>query len=316
MKFLALVLSFAMLLSFGGCAERNLGTREEAVSSDMSETKSSASDSEPLNEGQKDALQNESESSEQIMEEPSEQAEPLSLEIDKEVLEGLDSKQIPWGFGPHFNKDDKRSQSCEALMEKYGSKNALFIGPKEKVIYLTFDEGYENGFTAPILDVLKEKGVKGTFFITGDYFNSQKELIRRIIDEGHTLGSHSTKHLDFAQKSIDECYEDLTLLHENVRDEFDYEMRYFRFPAGSFSERSLEMVNQMGYTSVFWSFGYKDWDPKNQMAPSEALEKLTSSLHEGEILLLHPVGSTNAEILGDLIDEIKSQGFEIRALGQ
>lgn len=317
MKFLALILSFAMMLSLGGCAERHLEKENDLESrEEISEPSVIApSVSEPLNDGQKDALQ-ESSSLEESQEENKEELPPLSLEIDKAYLETLDDKQIPWGFGPHFNKDDKRSQSCEALMEKYGDKNALFIGPKEKVIYLTFDEGYENGFTPSILDTLKEKDVKATFFITGAYFDSQKDLIRRIIDEGHTLGSHSTKHIDFAAKSIDEGYEDLSSLHKNVRDEFDYEMRYFRFPAGSFSERSLEMVKEMGYTSVFWSFGYKDWDPKNQMEPSEALEKLTSSLHEGEVLLLHPVGSTNAEILGDLIDEIKAQGFEIKGLGQ
>ena len=317
MKFLALILSFAMIFSLGGCTERHLEKNDNFSSAEESQEPSVAapSVSEALNDGQKEALE-ESRSSEEENKEEKEEKEPLSLEIDKAYLETLDDKQIPWGFGPHFNKDDKRSQSCEALTEKYGDKNALFIGSKEKVVYLTFDEGYENGFTPAILDTLKEKGVKATFFITGAYFDSQKELIRRIIDEGHTLGSHSTKHIDFAAKSIDEGYEDLSSLHKNVRDEFDYEMRYFRFPAGSFSERSLEMVNQMGYTSIFWSFGYKDWDPKEQMAPDVALEKLTSSLHEGEILLLHPVGSTNAEILGDLIDEIKAQGFEIKAFGE
>ena len=318
MKFLSLILSLSMIFSLAGCSERDLSKgnnpddpafpkKEESV-----EEPSVSAPSEPLNDGQKEALD---ESSEEAEEEEKEDLmhDPLPLTVDAALLNTLEHKQIPWGFGPHFNAD-KRSQSCEWLMDKYGDKNALFIAPKEDVIYLTMDEGYENGFTPGILDTLKEKDVKATFFITGAYFDSQKELIQRMIDEGHTVGSHSTDHIDFAKEPIEKCYADLKNLHEKVRDEFNYEMRYFRFPGGSFSDRSLEMVKEMGYTSVFWSFAYKDWNANDQMPPDKALAHLVDGLHPGEILLLHPVGSTNAEILGDLIDAIRAKGFEIKVL--
>ncbi|MEG2144754.1 MAG: polysaccharide deacetylase family protein [Oscillospiraceae bacterium] len=197
-----------------------------------------------------------------------------------------------------------------ALQEKYKDFNVLFIGEDSPTISLTFDEGYENGFTPRILDILKEKEVKATFFITGDYYRRAPELIRRMIDEGHTVGSHSDKHIDFTKASTEDCIADLTLLHENIRKDFDYEMRCFRFPTGAFSQRSLELIKDLGYKSVFWSFGYKDWDPKVQMKPEEALEKLKSSLHPGEVLLLHPVGETNCTILGDFIDSVKEKGYE------
>ena len=319
MKFLSMVLSVFMILSVAGCSERNLSegknpdAPKESAHEEIEPQVISPEVSEPLNEGQKEALEEDEEKEEEIEEEDL-MHDPLPLSIDKDYLMTLEHEQIPWGFGPHFNKDDKRSQSCEWLMDKYGDKNALFIAPKEDVIYLTFDEGYENGFTPSILDTLKEKDVKATFFITGAYFDSQKELIQRMIDEGHTVGSHSTKHPDFAKISIEEGYEDLKSLHEKVRDEFGYEMRYFRFPGGSFSDRSLEMVKEMGYTSVFWSFGYRDWNRDDHMPPEKALDLLTNALHPGEVLLLHPVGSTNAEILGDLIDAIREQGFEIKVL--
>ena len=320
MKFLSLILSFSMLFSLAGCSQRDMAKGNNPLNPAFPPKEEVNSEpfvsapqvSQPLNEGQKEAL-------DESAQEPPEEKEdlmhdPLPLTFDTAHLSTFEHKQIPWGFGPHFNKDDNRSQSCEYLMGKYGDKNALFIAPKEDVVYLTFDEGYENGFTPGILDTLKEKDVKATFFITGAYFDSQKELIQRMIDEGHTVGSHSTDHIDFAKEPVEKGYHDLRNLHEKVRDEFGYEIRYFRFPGGSFSERSLEMVKNMGYTSVFWSFAYRDWDANDQMPPDKALAHLVDGLHPGEILLLHPVGSTNAEILDDLIDAIRDRGFEIKVL--
>ncbi|MEG2144775.1 MAG: polysaccharide deacetylase family protein, partial [Oscillospiraceae bacterium] len=233
----------------------------------------------------------------------------LDLEADLENLEDFSEAPIQWGFGPHFNEKG-RSVSCVDLQEKYKDFNVLFIGEDSPKIYLTFDEGYENGFTPRILDILKEKEVKATFFITGVYYRRAPELIKRMIDEGHTVGSHSDKHIDFTKSTPADCIADLTLLHENIRKDFNYEMRCFRFPTGSFSQRSLELLKDMGYKSVFWSFGYKDWDPSVQMPPEEALTKLKNSIHPGEVLLLHPMGETNCTILGDFIDTVKEKGYE------
>ena len=311
MKFsIVCALCVAAAVVIAGCNERNLDKGSNPLNKSdapavttQDKVKVESSVPEALDEGKKELL-------EQDEKEEKVEKEPLALEIDKEQLEKCSGDLVPWGFGPHFT-DEGRSVSCEGLQEKYKDKNAVFIGDKENVVYLTFDEGYENGFSEKVLDILKEKDAKATFFITGDYYRREKELIQRMIDEGHTVGSHSDKHIDFAVKSIDDCYNDVVSLQENMRNDFDYEMRLFRFPGGSFSERSLEMINQMGYKSIFWSFGYKDWDPKVQMEPQEALKKLTESLHQGEVLLLHPVGSTNCEILGELIDEIRNKGFEI-----
>lgn len=236
----------------------------------------------------------------------------LAMSADFLQIGTLSSESVLWG--PGLQQDAHgRSTACVGLQEKYGSYDAYFIAPEaENTITLSFDQGYENGYTAPILDALKEKGVRAVFFLTGYYVRSQPELVQRMIDEGHILGNHSDSHKVYCKElDIEQSFEDAKWMQDYLRDNFDYEMRLFRFPEGEFSEQSLALMQQMGYKSIFWSFAYKDWDVDNQPESTAAMEKITKYIHPGEIMLLHSVSKTNAEILPQLIDTMREKGYTI-----
>lgn len=234
----------------------------------------------------------------------------LAMSADFLEIGTLSNKAIPWGPGVHQDNLG-RSTDCIALQEKYKKYDSHFIAPaEENTVTLSFDQGYENGYTAPILDTLKEKNVRAIFFLTGHYVRSQPELVQRMVDEGHILGNHSDSHKVYCrQLDIEQSFEDAKWMQDYVREHFDYEMRLFRFPEGEFSEQSLALMQQMGYKSVFWSFAYADWDVNKQPTPEAALEKITKFLHPGEIMLLHSVSKTNAEILPRVIDTIREKGL-------
>lgn len=244
--------------------------------------------------------------------EPSPELPALAMSADFLAIEKLSNESVTWGPGT-IQDELGRSVACEDLQEKYGHYQACFIGPEdERTIVLSFDQGYENGYTAPILDTLKEKGVQAVFFLTGHYVRSQPELVQRMIDEGHILGNHSDSHKVYCQDlSIEDSAADAIWMQNYLRENFGYEMRLFRFPEGLFSEQSLALMQQMGYQSVFWSFAYNDWDPENQPDPEAAKERIEKFLHPGEIMLLHSVSATNAQILPEVIDMIREKGYEI-----
>lgn len=220
--------------------------------------------------------------------------------------------KIGWGLGPEKNEKNQPRDAVNAE-EQYNKKyNARFLAPDKKII-LTFDEGYENGYTAEILDILKEKGVKAMFFVTYDYCKSAPELVQRMIDEGHTVGNHSYTHPSFPDCSESGIIDEVMTIHDYVAENFGYTMKYFRFPKGEFSEKCLDTVRGLGYESVFWSFAYNDWDVNNQPDKTAAAEKIKSSTHSG-IYLLHAVSSTNAAILGEVIDYWLGEGYEVGTL--
>lgn len=227
-------------------------------------------------------------------------------------LASLDTSAEGWGPGTDCDEQN-RPRSALSYQEKYGKYNAYFIVPDSNKIYLTFDEGYENGRTSDILDVLKEKNVQTVFFVTSPYVKQNPDLIQRMIDEGHTVGAHSVTHPanGLPSQTVEQQQREITELHDYVKENFNYEMHLFRFPAGIFSEQSLAIVNNCNYKSVFWSFAYLDYDTENQPDPAQALEKVKSRLHPGAIYLLHAVSSTNASILGEFIDYIRNEGYEI-----
>lgn len=225
-------------------------------------------------------------------------------------VNSLSSKKIGWGQGTNFD-DQNRPQDAVSAQNQYGSLNASFIDLSgEKVIYLTFDEGYENGYTDKILDVLKEKNVKATFFVTGDYAKTETDIVKRMIAEGHVVGNHTWKHYSMPEKTLDTCRDEIKELHDYVQQNYNYEMKVFRPPMGEFSEQTLAVTQEMGYKTMFWSFAYKDWDPNNQGDPTTCLNKLNERLHCGAIYLLHAVSATNADILGDFIDYAQSEGYK------
>jgi peptidoglycan-N-acetylmuramic acid deacetylase len=226
------------------------------------------------------------------------------------AVSATDSSAIGYGQGTTV---DEENRPCDALTfdAQYGQYDAYATTPDRSRILLTFDQGYENGYTAQILDTLQEKGVQAIFFLTGDYAKSEPELVRRMIAEGHVLGNHGMTHASLPEMTEQEAEQEILDLHQYVEDTYGYTMQYFRFPCGTYSPERLQTVQSLGYRTLFWSYAYVDWQVDDQPDPAQALEQLTNHAHGGEILLLHAVSETNAEILGDAIDAFRSAGFTV-----
>ncbi len=222
--------------------------------------------------------------------------------------ERLSSEQVVWGPGREMDAEN-RPTACVELQEKYGRYGAVFL-TEEEGICLTFDEGYENGYTASILDTLREEQIPAVFFVTLDYVKKEPELVRRMIDEGHAVGNHTAYHPNMTQISLDKAQENIQILHDYVRENFDYTMTLFRNPEGAFSEQVLAMTQEMGYKSVLWSFAYNDWNVQEQPNPETSLKKLTDRMHPGAVYLLHAVSRTNDQILQQWIQNAKAAGYE------
>lgn len=217
-----------------------------------------------------------------------------------------------FGHGSHYD-DANRPSGARRFNNAYSQYNATAMNQtEEKVITLTFDEGYENGFTPAILDTLKEKGVKAVFFIVQDYAERQPELVQRMIDEGHTIGNHSANHYSMPELSVEDMKNEVMQMHEYVLEHFGVQMTYFRPPKGEYSELSLAVTADCGYKTVLWSFAYADWNTDNQPDPDESLRKMIDRLHPGAIYLLHAVSETNAQVLGDFIDAARDAGYTFK----
>ena len=172
------------------------------------------------------------------------------------------------------------------------------------------------GYTPQILDTLKSNNVKAAFFITGHYLNTQSDLVKRMIDEGHIVGNHTVNHPSMPDLTNDKLKEEITKLHMAVFEKFNYEMKYLRPPKGEFSQRSLELTKSLGYTTVMWSFAYDDWDENKQGREEYAKTKILSNTHNGAVILLHANSKDNANILDEVIKEIQKQGYEFKTLDE
>ncbi len=225
----------------------------------------------------------------------------------------LSNKTIGWYFmkgkdhaQPTFGKD------LTVPADKY---EAIYLMPKdENKIYLTFDEGYENGYTSQILDTLKDKDVKAVFFVTGPYLAKEKDLIKRMVDEGHEVGNHTVNHPSMPSLSDEKVEDEVLELDRKFYEEYGKSMKYLRPPMGEFSERTLSITKSLGYTNVFWSFAYKDWETNNQKGKEHAYNSVINALHPGEVMLLHAVSKDNADALGDIIDTAREMGYEFGEL--
>lgn len=228
-------------------------------------------------------------------------------------VETLDNTSQGWGMGP--NRDElNRPMDALNYQKKFSGYSVDFIrNTEEKVIYLTFDEGYEYGMTPQILDTLKEKNAPAVFFVTKPYAQSSPDLVQRMIDEGHIVGNHTVHHPSSGMPSLSIADQTNEIMETDayIRENFGYAMYLFRYPTGQFSEQSLAVVNNCNYRSVFWSFAYKDWDVNNQPNEAESLNLLLQKLHPGAIYLLHAESQTNANILGSFIDQARAQGYTI-----
>ena len=243
--------------------------------------------------------------------------EPVTLTCaDPENSRGLSTAKISHSYG--VAKDGKPHQISVDSEKFFESKNFKAVTydtkSQSKVLYLTFDCGWENGYTSKVLDTLLEKNVPAAFFCTLEHIKSQPDLIARMITEGHIVGNHSTKHPDFAKISRERMAAELLECDNYLRQNFGYSTEFFRFPEGSYNESALDLVGSMGYTSVFWSCAYADWDVKDTKGGEYAFKTVTSRLHPGAVILLHSVSPDNAAALGDIIDYARSQGYEFKAL--
>ena len=189
---------------------------------------------------------------------------------------------------------------------------------EEKVIYLTFDAGYENGNIEKILDILKTEDVCGAFFILENLIVRNPELVRRMKTDGHIIGNHTAHHKDMTTvKTVEEFKQELDALNQLYRETFGEELsNYYRPPEGKFDERSLHFADQLGYQTIFWSMAYADWDNTHQPTAEFAKAKLLDHVHNGAIVLLHPTSATNVQILGEVIQTLKADGYRFGTLDE
>ena len=187
-----------------------------------------------------------------------------------------------------------------------------------KRIYLTFDPGYENGYTAEILDILKEKKVPAAFFLVGDYIEENPERVKRMEAEGHIVGNHTMHHPDMSAIADEEAFKsEISELEETYRNAVGKEIpKFYRPPQGKYSEANLQQASRLGYTTLFWSLAYVDWLENDQPDETESINLLNKRIHPGAIVLLHSTSKTNSRILGELIDGWKSKGYEFKSVSE
>ncbi len=227
----------------------------------------------------------------------------------------ISNQKIEWGIKRNDNHEqpDVGNKNKELLEQN----NGICLGNSDaKTIYLTFDEGYEAGYTSQILKTLKENDVKAAFFLTAHYVNTQEDLVRQMIEEGHIIGNHTVNHKSMPSLTEEEIKKEVMNLHQGVYEKFNYEMKYIRPPKGEFSEKTLMITNALGYKTVMWSFAYEDWDEKKQPDEEKAKEKILNNLHNGEIMLLHGNSKTNTNILDSVIKEAKNRGYVFKSLDE
>ena len=223
-----------------------------------------------------------------------------------------EGKAIPTGsWGLSFRETGK-SPVGNAGREELASYDAVYIGSEqEKVLYLTFDAGYENGCTEKILDVLKAHHVQAAFFLVGNYLEKNPELVKRMLDEGHIVGNHTYHHYDMSKISDPTAFreelESLERLYTQITGETM--SKYYRPPQGIYSEDNLRMAKELGYRTVFWSLAYVDWNNDAQPTSEEAFSKLLPRTHNGAVILLHSTSRTNADILNTLLSRWEALGY-------
>ncbi len=226
------------------------------------------------------------------------------------------NRKYSWSF---VRKKDNLPPGFEraqvTLADKYG---AIYLGDtSKKTIYLTFDEGYENGYTPRILDTLKEHNVKAAFFITMPYLKKEFELVKRMVDEGHIVGNHTVNHPSMPEVTDDTKLEqEILRLDMMFKEKTGKDMKYLRPPKGEFSERTLKISKDLGYRNVFWSLAYADWDVNNQKGAQYAYSMVTGNIHNGAVLLIHAVSRDNAEALGSIIKDLQAQGYTFGTLDE
>lgn len=214
---------------------------------------------------------------------------------------------------------DHKQPVADAQLAEVEQHGGYYIdhNADEKVVYLTFDAGYTNENVEKIIVTLKSENVTGAFFILGNLAKNNPDTVRRMADGGNLVCNHTYTHRDLSDKSKAEISEELSRLEAECEESAGVKVaKYFRPPEGKFSTAMLDAVSSLGYKTVFWSFAYADWDNGKQMSPDRAKAKILDNIHNGAVILLHPTSSTNARILGDVIKELKAQGYRFGTLDE
>ena len=221
-----------------------------------------------------------------------------------------------WGLSFHQEGQPPVGNADAAELARYDA--AFWDGSGKKVLYLTFDAGYENGHTEKILDVLQAHNAPATFFLVGNYIEKNADLVRRMVAEGHTVGNHTMHHPDMSKIRDEAAFrkelEGLEKLYKEITGE-DLP-KYYRPPQGNYSEENLKMAQKMGYKTVFWSLAYVDWNNDKQPTAAYAFAKLLPRTHKGAVVLLHSTSATNAEILDELLTKWETMGYTFGTLDQ
>ena len=219
-----------------------------------------------------------------------------------------------WGLSFRQENEPPSGPATAAQLRQF---DAVYLGDTaEKVIYLTFDAGYENGCTGKILDVLKKHQVPAAFFLVGNYIEKNADLVRRMVAEGHIVGNHTVHHPDMSRLTDKDTFAaELTGLETLFKETTGKELpKYYRPPQGIYSEENLKMAKELGYRTVFWSLAYADWNNDSQPTKEEAFSKLLPRIHNGAVVLLHSTSKTNAEILDELLIKWKEMGYSFGTL--
>ena len=224
---------------------------------------------------------------------------------------------LPTGsWGLHF-REEGSPPMASAGADQLKQYDAAYIGdPTQKVIYLTFDAGYENGCTEQILDTLKQHDIKAAFFLTGHYVEKNADLVRRMVKEGHIVGNHTMHHPDMSKLTDKNAFQkELADLENAYKEVTGEEMaKYYRPPQGIYSQENLALAKELGYKTVFWSLAYADWNNDAQPTKEQAFSKLIPRIHNGAVVLLHSTSKTNAEILDAVLTQWKEMGYTFQSL--
>ena len=221
-----------------------------------------------------------------------------------------------WGLS--FQAEGKAPQG-NATSEYLKNYNSFYVcNTEEKIIYLTFDAGFENGYTPNILDVLKKHNIKATFFLVGNYLETEPNLVKRMVEEGHIIGNHTYTHPDMSKISDVESFKnELVRFEEKYKEVTGQDLiKFYRPPQGKFNESNLKQANELGYKTFFWSLAYVDWYVNDQPTKEQAFKKLIPRIHPGAIVLLHSTSKTNSEILDELITKWKEMGYVFKNLNE
>lgn len=234
------------------------------------------------------------------------------------VLAGENQKTYSWYVKRNAEHKQPVPDAEQRMIEKY---NGYYVDKKhgdvaqEKMLYLTFDAGYENGNIAKILDVLKEEDVSAAFFVLKNMITKEGDLVKRMVQDGHLVCNHTMSHKDTTKMSEQDFCAELEGLASIYKDRVGEDMpMYYRPPEGKYNEKTLQYASKMGYKTVFWSMAYADWDNEKQPKAEDAMNILLKNTHNGAVILLHPTSKTNAEILSDLIKTWKAQGYSFGTL--